>query len=142
MLIGVPKEIKVRECRVGLVPANVRELVAHGHKVIVESDAGDGIGAEDKQYQNAGALIVKSPQEIFECAQLIAKVKEPQAAERKWLKPGLILFTSLHLAPDPEQTHDLVNSGASCIAYETVTADKRQLAFAGANVTAIVESSP
>lgn len=127
MLIGVPKEIKVREYRVGLVPASVRELVAHGHKVIVESGAGDGIGAEDKQYETAGAFIVTSPQEIFERAQLIVKVKEPQAAERKWLKPGQILFTYLHLAPDPEQTHDLVNSGATCIAYETVTADDGNL---------------
>ncbi|MDO9366680.1 MAG: alanine dehydrogenase [Methylotenera sp.] len=123
MLIGVPKEIKVREYRVGLVPANVRELVARGHKVLVESGAGDGIGALDQQYQTAGASIVKSPREIFERAQLIIKVKEPQAVERKWLKPGQILFTYLHLAPDPEQTHDLVNSGATCIAYETVTAD-------------------
>jgi len=127
MLVGVPKEIKVREYRVGLVPANVRELVAHGHKVIVESGAGDGIGAEDKQYEAAGAFIVQSPQEIFERAQLIVKVKEPQAVERSWLKPGQILFTYLHLAPDPEQTHDLVNSGATCIAYETVTADNGSL---------------
>lgn len=127
MLIGVPKEIKVREYRVGLVPANVRELVAHGHKVIVESGAGDGIGAEDKQYEAAGAFIVQSPQEIFERAQLIVKVKEPQAVERSWLKPGQILFTYLHLAPDPEQTHDLVKSGATCIAYETVTADNGSL---------------
>jgi len=122
MLIGVPKEIKVREYRVGLVPASVRELVAHGHKVIVESGAGNGIGADDKQYETAGAFIVASPQEIFERAQLIVKVKEPQAIERSWLKPGQILFTYLHLAPDPEQTHDLINSGATCIAYETVTA--------------------
>ncbi|MDD2933184.1 MAG: alanine dehydrogenase [Methylotenera sp.] len=123
MLIGVPKEIKVREYRVGLVPANVRELVAHGHEVIVESGAGNGIGALDQQYQAAGATIVKSAQETFERAQLIIKVKEPQALERKWLKPGQILFTYLHLAPDPEQTQDLVSSGATCIAYETVTAD-------------------
>lgn len=127
MLIGVPKEIKVREYRVGLVPASVRELVAHGHKVIVESGAGDGIGADDKQYETAGAFIVTSAQEIFERAQLIVKVKEPQAAERKWLKPGQIIFTYLHLAPNPEQAHDLVNSGATCIAYETVTADDGSL---------------
>lgn len=127
MLIGVPKEIKVREYRVGLVPASVRELVAHGHKVIVESGAGDGIGADDKQYEAAGAFIVTSPQEIFERAQLIVKVKEPQAIERKWLKSGQILFTYLHLAPDPEQAHDLINSGATCIAYETVTASDGSL---------------
>lgn len=123
MLIGVPKEIKVREYRVGLVPANVRELVAHGHQVIVETGAGAGIGADDVQYQAAGAIIVSSPQEIFERAELIVKIKEPQAIERKWLKPSQILFTYLHLAPDFEQTRDLIDSGASCIAYETVTAD-------------------
>jgi alanine dehydrogenase len=123
MLIGVPKEIKVREYRVGLVPANVRELVARGHEVIVEASAGDGIGASDEQYQMAGATIIKSAQEIFEHAKLIIKVKEPQAVERKWLRPEQILFTYLHLAPDPEQTNDLIDSGATCIAYETVTAD-------------------
>ncbi len=123
MLIGVPKEIKVREYRVGLVPANVRELVARGHEVIVEAGAGDGIGAEDKQYQMAGATVIKSAQEIFERAQLIVKVKEPQAIERKWLRAGQILFTYLHLAPDPELTNDLIDSGATCIAYETVTAN-------------------
>jgi alanine dehydrogenase len=123
MLIGVPKEIKVREYRVGLVPANVRELLAHGHKVLVETGAGEGIGADDAQYRAAGATVVSSPQEIFERAELIVKIKEPQATERKWLKPGQILFTYLHLAPDFEQTRDLLDSGASCIAYETVTAD-------------------
>lgn len=123
MLIGVPKEIKVREYRVGLVPANVRELVAHGHEVIVEAGAGDGIGAGDEQYQTAGATITKSAQEIFERAQLIVKIKEPQAVERKWLRSGQILFTYLHLAPDRAQTNDLIDSGATCIAYETVTAD-------------------
>lgn len=99
MLIGVPKEIKVREYRVGLVPANVRELVAHGDEVIVESGAGNGIGALNQQYQAANATVVKSAQEIFERAQLIIKVKKPQAIVRKWLKPGQILFTYLHLAP-------------------------------------------
>ncbi len=123
MLIGVPKEIKVREYRVGLVPANVRELVARGHEVIVETRAGEGIGASDEQYQAAGATIIKSAQEVFEHAKLIVKVKEPQAIERQWLKPGQILFTYLHLAPDPEQANDLIDSGATCIAYETVTAD-------------------
>lgn len=123
MLIGVPKEIKVREYRVGLVPANVRELVAHGHEVIVESGAGVGIHADDVQYQAAGAAIVDSAQEIFERAEFIVKIKEPLANERKWLKPGQLLFTYLHLAPDLAQIHDLLASGASCIAYETVTAD-------------------
>lgn len=122
MLIGVPKEIKVREYRVGLVPANVRELVTRGHEVIVEASAGDGIGAGDEQYQMAGATIIKSAQEIFERAKLIVKVKEPQAIERQWLRPGQILFTYLHLAPDPDQANDLIDSGATCIAYETVTA--------------------
>lgn len=123
MLIGVPREIKVREYRVGLLPANVRELVAHGHEVIAESGAGVGIGTSDEQYQAAGATIIATPQEVFERAQLIIKVKEPQAVERKWLKPGQILFTYLHLAPDPEQTKDLVDSGATCVAYETVTSE-------------------
>lgn len=123
MLIGVPKEIKVHEYRIGLVPANVRELVAHGHQVIVETGAGNAIGAGDEQYQTAGASIVKSAQEVFERAQLIVKVKEPQSSERKWLKSGQILFTYLHLAPDIEQTQDLIDSGATCIAYETVTDD-------------------
>jgi len=127
MLIGVPKEIKVREYRVGLVPANVRELVAHGHEVIVETGAGTGIGADDAQYQAAGAVIADSALEIFDSAELIVKIKEPQAAERKWLKPGQILFTYLHLAPDLEQTRDLLDSGATCIAYETVTADDGSL---------------
>jgi len=123
MLIGVPREIKVREYRVGLVPANVRELAARGHEVIVEAGAGDGIGASDEQYQSAGASIIKSAKEIFEHAKLIIKVKEPQAVERKWLRPGQILFTYLHLAPDPEQANDLIDSGATCIAYETVTSE-------------------
>ncbi len=124
MLIGVPKEIKVREYRVGLVPSTVRELVARGHEVIVETGAGDGIGAGDKQYQMAGATIIQSAQEIFERAKLIVKVKEPQAGERQWLSAGQILFTYLHLAPDPEQTNDLIDSGATCIAYETVTSGR------------------
>jgi alanine dehydrogenase len=127
MLIGVPKEIKVREYRVGLVPANVRELVARGHEVIVEAGAGGGIGATDEQYQTAGATITKSAQEIFERARLIVKVKEPQAIERTWLRQEQILFTYLHLAPDQDQANDLINSGASCIAYETVTHDDGSL---------------
>jgi alanine dehydrogenase len=121
MVIGVPKEIKVREYRVGLVPASVRELTVHKHKVLVETGAGQGIGMSDADYEAAGAVIVKTAAEVFEKAELIVKVKEPQAAERKCLKPGQVLFTYLHLAPDPEQARDLVQCGATCIAYETVT---------------------
>lgn len=121
MLIGVPKEIKVREYRVGLVPANVRELTERGHSVIVETQAGAGIGATDDLYEAAGATIVQTAAEIFAKAEMVVKVKEPQAVERKQLRPGQILFTYLHLAPDPEQTNDLMASGATCIAYETVT---------------------
>ena len=121
MLIGVPKEIKVREYRVGLTPTSVRELTSHRHAVLVETGAGAGIGMEDGDYQRAGASIAASPAEIFAKAELIVKVKEPQAGERTMLRPGQVLFTYLHLAPDPEQTRDLLASGATCIAYETVT---------------------
>ena len=122
MLVGVPKEIKVREYRVGLVPASVRELPAKGHQVLVESNAGQGIGMSDAAYQAAGATVVKTAAEVFERAELVVKVKEPLAAERRWLRAGQVLFTYLHLAPDREQAADLVASGATCIAYETVTA--------------------
>ena len=121
MLIGIPKEIKVHEYRVGLVPANVRELTAHGHKVILETGAGSGIGEGDDQYEAAGATIVRSAAEIYASAELIVKVKEPLQEERKHLRPGQVLFTYLHLAPDAAQTRDLVESGATCVAYETVT---------------------
>jgi alanine dehydrogenase len=121
MLIGVPREIKVREYRVGLTPTNVRELVAHGHRVVVEHDAGAGIGMPDAAYQAAGATIAATAAEIFAAAEMIVKVKEPQAEERRQLRRGQTLFTYLHLAPDPEQTRDLIASGATCIAYETVT---------------------
>ncbi len=121
MLIGVPKEIKVHEYRVGLTPDSVREFTAHGHRVLVETNAGMGIGSSDEVYRAAGAQIAATPAEIFAQAELIVKVKEPQAVERQMLRPGQILFTYLHLAPDPEQTRDLVKSGAICIAYETVT---------------------
>ncbi len=121
MLIGVPKEIKVREYRVGLTPTSVRELSALGHQVIVEHDAGAGIGMDDADYERAGATIVTTARDVFDRAEMIVKVKEPQAAERKMLRPEHVLFTYLHLAPDPEQTADLVKSGATCIAYETVT---------------------
>ncbi len=121
MLIGVPKEIKNHEYRVGMTPISVKEAVRHGHEVWVETNAGSGIGASDADYTAAGAKIIATPAEIFAKADMIVKVKEPQAAERKMLRPGQILYTYLHLAPDPEQTKDLVASGAACIAYETVT---------------------
>jgi alanine dehydrogenase len=121
MLIGVPKEVKVHEYRVGLTPTSVREILAHGHKVVVERGAGAGIGMDDADYERAGATIAPDANEIFERAELIVKVKEPQASERKLLRPTQVLFAYLHLAPDPEETADLVHSGAVCIAYETVT---------------------
>ncbi len=122
MRIGCPKEIKNHEYRVGLTPESARELVAHGHEVMVESGAGGGIGASDDLYRAAGAVIVDTAQQIFADAEMVVKVKEPQAGERAMLRPGQILYTYLHLAPDPDQTRDLVASGAVCIAYETVTA--------------------
>ncbi len=121
MRIGVPKEVKVHEYRVGLTPSSVREVTAHGHEVVVERGAGSGIGMTDEQYVGAGATIAASAAEVFAAADMIVKVKEPQAGERKLLRPGQVLFTYLHLAPDPEQTRELVESGAVCIAYETVT---------------------
>ena len=121
MQIGVPKEIKVREYRVGLTPTSVREIAAHGHAVAVETGAGAGIGATDDDYVKAGAKIAATAKEIFAKADMIVKVKEPQTAERAMLRPGQLLFTYLHLAPDAAQTKDLVASGATCIAYETVT---------------------
>ena len=121
MLIGVPKEIKVHEYRVGLTPDRVGEFIANGHRVIVETQAGGGIGAGDADYAQAGARIADDAAEVFATADMIVKVKEPQAAERALLRPGQILFTYLHLAPDAEQTEDLVASGAVCVAYETVT---------------------
>jgi alanine dehydrogenase len=121
MLIGVPKEIKNHEYRVGMTPLSVREAVRQGHPVLVQAGAGIGIGAQDEDYKKAGASIVGTAAEVFAKAEMIVKVKEPQPAERKMLREGQILYTYLHLAPDPEQTRDLVNSGAVCIAYETVT---------------------
>jgi alanine dehydrogenase len=121
MLIGVPKEIKNQEYRIGLTPAGVVELVTRGHEVIVENNGAAEIGFENEQYQSAGASIVDSPAEIFERAEMIIKVKEPQANECKMLHEGQLLFTYLHLAPDPDQTRLLVASGATCVAYETVT---------------------
>ena len=121
MLVGVPKEIKPHEYRVGLTPGSVREYVARGHQVIVQTDAGAGIGASDDAYKGAGASIGVNANVVFEKAQMIVKVKEPQPAEWKRLKEGQILFTYLHLAPDPEQTKGLLASGVTAIAYETVT---------------------
>ena len=121
MRVGVPKETKVLENRVGLTPESVREVVAQGHEVLVEHDAGRGIGMTDDDYTRAGATVVAIARDVFGATELIVKVKEPQAAERAMLKPGQVLFTYLHLAPDPEQASDLVAGGAVCIAYETVT---------------------
>lgn len=123
MLIGVPKEIKNHEYRVGLIPASTRELINHGHEVIVESNCGAGIGFENEDYIAAGARISDSAEEIFASAEMIIKVKEPQPNECKMLRAGQILYTYLHLAPDPDQTSALIKSGATCIAYETVTDD-------------------
>ncbi|MTJ80366.1 MAG: alanine dehydrogenase [Telmatospirillum sp.] len=127
MKIGVPKETKVHEYRVGLVPAGVHELVAAGHSVAIEKGAGLGAGISDADFQKAGAVLLDTAEELFSGADMIVKVKEPLAAERAMLRPGQILFTYLHLAPDPEQTHDLIKSGSVCIAYETVTAPDNSL---------------
>ena len=121
MKIGCPKEIKPQEFRVGMTPDAAREAVAHGHEVMVETKAGMGAGFSDADYAAAGAKIVDTAEEVFAKADMIVKVKEPQAVERKRLREGQVLFTYLHLAPDPEQTQDLLASGATCIAYETVT---------------------
>ena len=121
MRIGVPREIKVFENRVGLTPGSVRELTRRGHQVLVERGAGAGIGAHDEGYEAAGATVVATAGEVYGGAELVVKVKEPQAAERARLCPGQVLFTYLHRAPDPAQTRDLVDSGAICIGYETVT---------------------
>lgn len=121
MIIGVPKEIKNHEYRVGMIPASVRELVSHGHQVYVETNAGSGIGFSDDDYIAVGASILPTASNIFAKAEMIVKVKEPQAAERAMLREGQILFTYLHLAPDFPQTEELIKSKAVCIAYETVT---------------------
>jgi alanine dehydrogenase len=121
MLIGVPKEIKNHEYRVGLTPESVAELTHAGHAVLVETNAGGGIGASDQDYLAAGARIAPNAAAVFAAADMVVKVKEPQAAERAMLRPGQVLFTYLHLAPDAEQTRDLVASGVIGIAYETVT---------------------
>jgi len=127
MRIGVPKEIKTLEFRVGMVPAGVHELVHDGHEVFVETNAGAGIGMTDADYVAAGAKVVNTANEVFDQAELIVKVKEPQLNECALLRPDQVLFTYLHLAADPAQTEALVKSGATAIAYETVTADDGSL---------------
>ena len=121
MKIGVPKEIKNHEYRVGLTPASVRELTLRGHKVLVQTSAGAGIGLSDEEYLAAGAELAPDAASVFAACDMIVKVKEPQPQECAMLRPGQILYTYLHLAPDPEQTAALIKSGAICIAYETIT---------------------
>lgn len=121
MKIGCPKEIKPQEFRVGMTPNAAQEAVAHGHDVLIETQAGTGSGFDDAAYIAAGAVIIQTAEELFAEADMIVKVKEPQAIERKMLRDGQLLFTYLHLAPDPDQTHDLLSSGCTAIAYETVT---------------------
>ena len=127
MRIGVPREIKVHEYRVGLVPAGVRELTMSGHEVIVESGAGKGIGVDDAHYETCGAKVVGSAEQVFAGSDMIVKVKEPQAPEYRMLRPGQVLFTYLHLAADREQTLGLMKSRATAIAYETVTGRNNSL---------------
>ena len=121
MRVGCPKEIKNHEYRVGLTPGAVREYVAHGHEVIIETGAGAGIGADDAAYKAAGASIAATAADVFQKSDMIVKVKEPQPVEWAMLREGQLLYTYLHLAPDPEQTKGLISSGATCVAYETVT---------------------
>lgn len=127
MLLGVPKEIKTHEYRVGLTTGSVLELVHHGHQVIVQSSAGEGIGLSDDMYQEVGAEVVSTAAEVFERAEMVVKVKEPQPAECEMLREGQVLFTYLHLAPDPGQTRALLDSGCIAIAYETVTGPNNTL---------------
>ncbi|MDO6727573.1 alanine dehydrogenase [Cognatishimia sp. 1_MG-2023] len=124
MKIGCPTEIKPQEFRVGMTPDAAREAVNHGHDVVIQQGAGLGAGFTDQDYVAAGAVILDTAADIFATADMIVKVKEPQAIERKMLREGQLLFTYLHLAPDPEQTHDLLESGCTAIAYETVTDDR------------------
>lgn len=121
MLIGVPREIKDQEYRVGLTPTSVRELIHHGHRVLVEAGAGASIGFDDDRYRASGAEIVAEAKDVWGRAEMVVKVKEPQAVERRMLRKGQVLFTYLHLAPDLDQTKDLIDSGCTAIAYETVT---------------------
>ena len=127
MLVGVPKEIKDNEYRVGIVPSTVRELTENGHRVLIERQAGAGAGFGDADYQDAGGEIVSDGDAVFDRAELIVKVKEPLAAERKKLSRGQVLFTYLHLAPDRVQTEELMATGVTAIAYETVTSQQGTL---------------
>ena len=127
MLLGVPKEIKTHEYRVGLTTASVLELVHNGHQVLVQSNAGEGIGLTDDMYREAGAEVVATAAEVFERAEMVVKVKEPQPEECRMLREGQVLFTYLHLAPDPGQTHALLDSGCIAVAYETVTGPNNTL---------------
>jgi alanine dehydrogenase len=124
MLVGVPREVKDNEFRVGLTPSAVRELVAHGHQVIVETGAGVVLDLNDERYRTAGAEVVPDAASVFARAELVVKVKEPQPPELAMLRPGQVLFTYLHLAPDAEQTQALIRSGCIAVAYETVTDDR------------------
>ena len=127
MIIGVPKEIKNNEYRVGLVPSSVREIIQQGHDVLIETKAGLGAGISDEEYHDVGAKLVAQPREIFENADMIVKVKEPQASEYKMLRQGQILFAFLHLAADLAQTKGLIESKCIAIAYETVTSPNGSL---------------
>jgi alanine dehydrogenase len=127
MKIGVPKEIKTLEFRVGMTPAGVLEVIRDGNEVVVETNAGMGIGESDADYEAVGAMVVATPEEVFAAADMIVKVKEPQLNECEMLRPDQVIFTYLHLAPDPKQTEALVKSGTTAIAYETVTADDGSL---------------
>ena len=122
MRVGVPKEIKVLEYRVGMTPSGVKELVSDNHEVFVETNAGMGIGMTDQDYENAGATVLATAKEVFDIAELVIKVKEPQLKECEMLRSDQVLFTYLHLAADPEQAAALIKSGVTAIAYETVTA--------------------
>ena len=124
MKIGCPREIKPQEFRVGMTPATAGEAVRHGHEVLIETGAGNGAGFSDADYEAHGASIAPDAESVFAASDMIVKVKEPQAVERARLRKGQVLFTYLHLAPDPDQTRDLIASGATCIAYETVTDDR------------------
>ena len=129
MLIGVPKEIKTREFRVGLVPSSVAELVRRGHEVLIETQAGAGIGANDDEYKAVGATIAATAADVFAKADMIVKVKEPQPSEWVQLSSNQILFTYLHLAADAPQAYGLVDSGCTAIAYETITDDAGGLPY-------------
>ena len=124
MLIGVPREIKAQEYRVGMTPAGVRELVSSGARVMVEAGAGQAIGLSDELYRQAGAVLAETAEQVFAESDMIVKVKEPQPQECQQLRPGQLLFTYLHLAADPQQAELLIASGATCIAYETITSAK------------------